>query len=82
MGDLHYQYTKSRRIVTTYKGGLAHPYLKLKKHVVVARYVLVSFAFALVETFEGFTHYHPLVSSLHPDSSFLILSPGLGNTLA
>lgn len=69
MGELHYQYAKARSIVTSYKGGSASPYLKLKKHVVIARYVLISFAFALAETFEGFAHYHPLVSALHPMSS-------------
>ena len=82
MGDLHYQYTKSRRIVTTFKRGLRSPYLKLKKRTVVARYVLVSFALALADTFEGFAHYHPLISALHPDSSFLLLGEGLGGTLA
>lgn len=82
MGDLHYQYTKGRSIVTTFKGGLQTPYLKLKKRTVVARYVLTSFALVLADTFEGFAHYHPLVSALHPDSSFLLLGEGLGGTLA
>lgn len=82
MGDLHYQYLKSRALVTTYKGGLASPYIKLKKHVVVARYLLISFAQALAETFEGFAHYHPLISSVHPDSSFLLIGDDLGGTLA
>ena len=81
MGDLHYQYTKGRCIVTTFKGGLAAPYVKLKKRTTVVRYVLLSFALALAHTFEGFAHYHPLVSALHPDSSFLLLGEGLGGTL-
>ena len=82
MGDLHYQYTKGRLIVVTFKKGLPTPYLKLKKSAVVVRYLLVSFALALADTFEGFAHYHPLISALHPDSSFLLLGEGLGNTLA
>ena len=81
MGDLHYQYIKGRYITTTFKGGLPTPYLKLKKRSVVARYVLISFALALANTFEGFAHYHPLVSALHPDSSFLLLGAGLGGTV-
>lgn len=82
MGDLHHQYAKSRSLVITYKGGPTHPYLKLKKRVVVARFVLVSFAFALAEAFEGFAHYHPLVSFVHPSASFLLFGEGLGGTLA
>ena len=82
MGDLHYQYTKLRALVTAYKGGAAHPYVKLKKHVVVARYVLVSFVLALADTFEGFAHYHPLTTAVHPQSSFLIIGEDLGGTLA
>lgn len=82
MGNLHYQYLKSRALVTTFKGGAFAPYLKLKKRVVVVRYVLLSFCLALADTFDGFAHYHPLVSSLHPDSSFLLLGEGLGGTLA
>ena len=81
MGDLHYQYLKKRALVTAYKGGSASPYLKLKKHVVVARYLLTSFAFALAEAFEGFVHYHPLNSAVHPDASFLLFGEGLGGTL-
>ena len=81
MGDLHYQYIKGRCTITTFKGGLPTPYLKLKKRSVVARYALVSFALVLANTFEGFAHYHPLRSSLHPDSSFLLLGEGLGNAL-
>lgn len=82
MGDLHYQYLRSRCIVISFKGGASAPYLKLKKRAVVARYVLISFAFVLADTFEGFAHYHPLISALHPDSSFLLLGEGLGGTLA
>lgn len=81
MGEIHYQYAKGRNLVTAYKGGPANPYLKLKKQAVVARYMLVSFAFALAEAFEGFAHYHPLVSSVHPDASFLLFGEGLGGTL-
>ena len=69
-------------MVVSYKGGPANPYIKLKKHVLVARYALVSFIFAIAETFEGFAHYHPLTSTTHPDSSFLLIGEDLGGTLA
>ena len=82
MGDLHCQYVKGRLIVRAFKGGVPTPYLKLKKRTVVARYALISFAFVLASTFEGFAHYHPLISTLHPDSSFLLLGEGLGGALA
>ena len=82
MGDLHYQYLKKRALVTAYKGGSASPYLKLKKGAVVARYLLVSLAFALVAGFEGFVHYHPLNSAVQPDVSFLLFGEGLGGTLS
>ena len=82
MGDLHYQYLKARGIVIAYKGGPSKPYIKLKKHVLVARYALIGFSFALAETFAGFDHYHPLVSAAHPDSSFLLIGENLGGTLA
>lgn len=82
MGELHYQYLKSRSVVNSYKGGPTSPYLKLKKHVLVVRYAFISFAFALAEAFEGFAHYHPLVSTVHPSSSFLLIGEDLGGTLA
>lgn len=82
MGDLHFQYVKSRSIVTAYKGGWAHPHIKLKKLTLVARFSLLSFLMALAGPFEGFHHFHPLTIAAHPESSFLTLGEGLGGTLS
>lgn len=82
MGDLHFQYVKSRAIVISYKGGWHQPYVKLKKLSLVARYALISIIMVLAQAFEGFHHFHPLNTFIHPEASFLLIGEDLGGTLS
>lgn len=81
MGDLHYQYIKSRLIVTSFKGGLPNPHIKIKKSALVARYTLTGISMMLVMSFEGFNHFNALISAVSPEATFLTIGENIGNTI-